>query len=126
MKRAFANLVDNALTYGGSARVTLSDSDGALRVLVDDNGPGIPDEDLERVFEPFQRLDASRNRQTGGVGLGLAIVRQGVEREGGIVRLINRPEGGLRAEIIIPRRIDGVVFPFRTTLARSATPSIAD
>ena len=125
MKRAFANLVDNALTYGGSARVTLTDSDGALRVLVDHSGPGIPDEDLERVFEPFQRLDASRNRQTGGVGLGLAIVRQGVEREGGIVRLTNRPEGGVRAEVIIPHRTNGALFPSRTTPAMSAAPSIA-
>jgi signal transduction histidine kinase len=99
VKRVFANLLDNALAYGGSARVTLAASPSEVRVWVDDDGPGIPDEALERVFEPFQRLEASRNRGTGGAGLGLAIARQAVEREGGTVRLLNRPEGGLRAEV---------------------------
>lgn len=103
MKRAFANVIDNALTYGGSARATLRDSGTLLHVTVDDDGPGIPDDQLDRVFEPFHRLDASRNRRTGGVGLGLAIVRQAVAREGGTVQLTNRAEGGLRAEIAIPR-----------------------
>ncbi|GAC1339081.1 MAG: HAMP domain-containing sensor histidine kinase [Acetobacteraceae bacterium] len=107
MKRAFANVIDNALTYGGAARVTLRDSGATLLVTVDDDGPGIPDAELDRVFEPFHRLEASRNRQTGGVGLGLAIVRQAVTREGGTVRLANRAEGGLRAEISIPRRAGG-------------------
>lgn len=107
VKRAFANLIDNALTYGSAARVGLRDTVAAVLVTVDDNGPGIPDGELERVFEPFQRLDASRNRRTGGVGLGLAIVRQAVEHEGGSIRLINRQEGGLRAEVAIPRRIEG-------------------
>lgn len=107
MKRAFANVIDNALTYGGAARVTLRDGGVTLLVTIDDDGPGIPDGELDRVFEPFQRLDASRNRRTGGVGLGLAIVRQAVAREGGTVRLANRTEGGLRAEIAIPRRAGG-------------------
>jgi signal transduction histidine kinase len=105
MKRAFANLVDNALSYGGGASVTLQDTGAAIRVLVDDNGPGIPKPELERVFEPFHRLDASRNRRTGGAGLGLAIARQTIAREGGTVWLANRPGGGLRAEVVIPRRI---------------------
>jgi signal transduction histidine kinase len=104
MKRAFANLVDNALTHGGDASVMLQDTGAAIRVLVDDSGPGIPEPELERVFEPFHRLDASRNRRTGGVGLGLAIARQTITREGGTVRLLNRPGGGLRAEVVIPRR----------------------
>jgi signal transduction histidine kinase len=108
LKRAFANLIENSLTYGGSAPVRLEPTDMELRVTIDDDGPGIPEAELERVFEPFRRLDASRNRQTGGVGLGLAIVRQAVLREGGMVRLINRPEGGLRAEIVIPRRAEGI------------------
>ena len=107
LKRALGNLVENALTYGGVARAALRDTGAAVLITVDDDGPGIPDNELERVFEPFQRLDASRNRRTGGVGLGLAIVRQAVAREGGSVRLINRPEGGLRAEVVIPRRADG-------------------
>lgn len=104
MKRAFANIIDNALTYGGAARVTLQDDGATLLVTVDDDGPGIPNDELDRVFEPFHRLDVSRNRRTGGVGLGLAIVRQAVAREGGIVQLVNRPEGGLRAEVVIPRQ----------------------
>jgi signal transduction histidine kinase len=104
LKRAFANVIDNALTYGGTARVSLLDRGDTLLVTVDDGGPGVPECELDRVFEPFQRLDASRNRRTGGVGLGLAIVRQAVAREGGSVRLINRTGGGLRAEIVIPRR----------------------
>lgn len=104
MKRAFTNLVDNALTYGGTAQVNLQDVNTMVHVTVDDDGPGIPDSERSRVFEPFQRLDASRNRRTGGVGLGLTIARQAVEREGGTIRLLNRAEGGLRAEVSIPRR----------------------
>jgi len=72
--------------------------------LVEDDGPGIPAADLERVFEPFQRLEDSRNRGTGGVGLGLAIARQAIENEGGSIRLSNRPAGGLRAEVRLPCR----------------------
>ena len=104
VKRAFANLIDNALTHGGCARVALSDEGALLRVTVDDDGPGIAPDDVERMFQPFQRMDASRNRRTGGVGLGLAIVRQAVAREGGTVTLANRAGGGLRAEVTLSRR----------------------
>jgi signal transduction histidine kinase len=103
MKRAFVNLIDNALTYGSVARVTLRDTDAAVVVQIDDDGPGIPNDDLERVFAPFERLDGSRNSRTGGVGLGLSIARQAIEREGGTVTLSNRVEGGLRAEVVIRR-----------------------
>lgn len=103
LKRAFANLLDNALTYGGCARVTLSDEGVCATVTIDDDGPGIATGDIERMFEPFQRLDISRNRRTGGVGLGLAIVRQAVIREGGTVTLVNREGGGLRAEVTLSR-----------------------
>ncbi|MBS0161722.1 MAG: HAMP domain-containing protein [Nitrospira sp.] len=106
-KRAFANLIDNALSYGGMAQVFLQDEGASVTVLVDDGGPGIPPEELERVFEPFHRLDGSRNRRTGGIGLGLAIVRQAIIREGATVELLNRPEGGLRAKVVIPRRSMG-------------------
>jgi signal transduction histidine kinase len=102
VKRALANLLDNALAYGGTAEVTLAASSAGTWVRVDDSGPGIPDEALEWVFEPFQRLEASRNRSTGGAGLGLAIARQVMERDGGTVRLLNRPQGGLRAEVWLP------------------------
>ena len=69
---------------------------------VSDTGPGIPDAELERVFQPFYRLETSRSRETGGVGLGLAVVRSVVALHGGSVRLENRPEGGLRAIVTLP------------------------
>jgi signal transduction histidine kinase len=102
VKRAFANLVNNAVTYGGSASVAVAVLDTHIQVMVEDNGPGIPEADLERVFQPFQRLDESRNRGTGGVGLGLAIARRGIENDGGRICLSNREGGGLRALIILP------------------------
>lgn len=102
VKRAFVNLVDNALTYGNHAHVTLREGSSAMIVQIDDNGPGIPEKDFERVFSPFERLDISRNSRTGGVGLGLSIVRQAIEREGGTVTLSNRAGGGLRAEVALP------------------------
>lgn len=102
LRRAFTNLVDNALIYGGQARVGLAVAGGELVVTVDDDGPGVPEEELERVFEPFRRLEASRNRATGGTGLGLALVRAAIATHGGTVRLANRPEGGLRARVVLP------------------------
>lgn len=103
LKRAFANVIDNALKYGLSARVTLSDLGQELVVHVDDIGPGVPEAQLESVFQPFYRLEESRNRSTGGSGLGLAIARQAVGRHGGSVALQNITGGGLRASIILPR-----------------------
>jgi signal transduction histidine kinase len=102
VKRAFANLINNAVTYGGRARVAIQSSDQSVRVTIDDDGPGIPESDIEAAFQPFHRLDASRNRGTGGVGLGLTIARQVFVREGGSLKLFNRAEGGLRAEVILP------------------------
>ena len=103
LKRAFANLLGNALAYGGAARVRLCVGPDALRVEVEDDGPGIPEAELERVFEPFRRLEESRNRATGGVGLGLAIARRAVEAENGSLSLRNRPGGGLLAQVMLPR-----------------------
>ena len=71
--------------------------------MVDDDGPGIGADDLKRVFEPFYRVEDSRNPETGGVGLGLAIARSIVEAHGGALTLVNRPEGGVRATITLPR-----------------------
>lgn len=102
LKRAFANLVDNAVTYGGSARVAASAERGSVTVIVDDDGPGLANADRERVFEPFVRGEASRSRETGGVGLGLAVVRAAVRAHGGDVVLANRPGGGLRATVTLP------------------------
>lgn len=108
IKRALANLIDNAVTYGGCARVSLEQTPKDIRITIDDDGPGIADADMQHVFEPFRRLDASRNAATGGVGLGLTIARQAVEREGGSLRLCNRQGRGLRAKVRLPlRRDDG-------------------
>ncbi len=103
IKRALSNLVQNALNYANSARVTLSPPQaGALTILIDDDGPGIPQAELERVFEPFHRLEPSRNRETGGTGLGLPIARNILRAHGGDVTLSNRPMGGLRATVTLP------------------------
>lgn len=102
LRRAVSNLIGNAVTYGGGARVCLVTQHGGITITVEDDGPGIPDEALEQVFEPFHRLDLSRNRRTGGVGLGLTIARQAAQEHGGTLTLSNRPGGGLRATILVP------------------------
>lgn len=102
LKRAFANLVDNAVKYGDRARVTLETASASLVVTIEDDGPGLPTDELERVFEPFYRLETSRSRETGGAGLGLALVRAAIAAHGGDVVLGNRPEGGLRATVTLP------------------------
>lgn len=103
LKRALTNLVANALNYGGTARVHLMPpEDGQVALHVDDDGPGIPPDELERVFLPFQRLEPSRNRETGGMGLGLPITRNIARAHGGDVTLQNRSVGGLRATLTLP------------------------
>jgi signal transduction histidine kinase len=103
LKRALANLVSNAETYGGSARVTMEPPvDGTVTVTIEDDGPGIPIHEMDRVFEPFRRLEQSRNRETGGVGLGLPIARNMLRAHGGDVVLSNRPKGGLKALVTLP------------------------
>jgi signal transduction histidine kinase len=103
LKRALGNLVDNAVTYGQRARVTLAEEQKGLRIDIDDDGPGIAEPDMERVFEPFERLETSRSLETGGVGLGLAIARSIVRQHGGDITLANRPQGGLRTTVWLPR-----------------------
>lgn len=103
LKRALANLVSNAVTYGGSARITLQPpQNGMVTILVEDDGPGVRPQDLDRVFEPFQRGESSRNRETGGVGLGLPIARNILRAHGGDVTLANRGSGGARATVTLP------------------------
>ena len=102
LKRCFANLVGNALAYGGNVRVSLSRPEEGAVVLVDDDGPGIPASEIERVFEPFRRLETSRSRETGGSGLGLSIARDIARAHGGELTLANRVGGGLRARVVLP------------------------
>lgn len=103
LRRAVGNLVDNAVLYGGAARIFVDDDGAALTIRVQDDGPGLPPAELERVFEPFYRAEISRNRATGGTGLGLAIARSIAQRHGGTLTLHNRPEGGLEARLVLPR-----------------------
>jgi signal transduction histidine kinase len=103
LKRALRNLIDNAIRYAGSVDVRLSQVNGMAQIELADHGPGLPDDQMARVFEPFVRLENSRNRDTGGTGLGLAIARTIVQSHGGNIVLSNRPEGGLLATVQIPR-----------------------
>ena len=103
LKRCLTNLVDNALKFGKRATIRVDDG-RELIIGVSDEGPGIPEELIERVFEPFYRLDDSRNRETGDTGLGLSIARDIAQAHGGTLALRNRPEGGLTAELRLLRR----------------------
>ena len=114
LRRLFENLLDNASRYGGEARAALERlGGGRVAVLIDDRGPGIPEALRERVFDPFFRLEGSRSRDTGGSGLGLAVVRAIVQRHDGTIRLEDRPGGGLRVR---------VTLPFGTTVSETGEP----
>lgn len=102
LKRAISNLVENAIRYAGSVRVELAEEAGQAIVRIDDDGPGIPEQSLEDVFEPFVRLESSRNRETGGAGLGLSIARSIVHAHGGELTLANKAGGGLVATVKLP------------------------
>ena len=103
MKRALTNLVSNAVAYGGAAHVRLLPPAGGLvKIEIEDEGQGIPPDQLERVCEPFYRLEISRNRETGGTGLGLPIARDILRAHGGDVVLANRPQGGVRVVVTLP------------------------
>ena len=102
LKRALRNLIDNAIRYGDVARVTLTGQPGLAIITIADDGPGLPEDQLAALFEPFVRREASRSRDTGGVGLGLAIARTALEAYGGDVILRNRAEGGLEAMVRLP------------------------
>jgi len=105
LRRCLANLVDNAVLYGGRAIVRVEDTPECLTLRVLDEGPGIPEAELEKVFEPFYRLEQSRSRATGGTGLGLAIARNIAHMHGGDIVLRNRPQGGLEAILTLPRGV---------------------
>ena len=103
LRRCLTNLVDNAIRYGGRATVKVEDAADRLTIRVLDDGPGIPEQELEQAFEPFFRAEASRSRETGGTGLGLGIARNIARAHGGDLVLRNRPEGGLEAILTLPR-----------------------
>jgi signal transduction histidine kinase len=103
LKRCVRNLTENAVKYGGVAHVEVRDGDAALELLVRDEGPGLGPQELERVFEPFYRVEGSRSRETGGTGLGLTIAKGIAELHGGSLSLRNLPEGGLEARLVLPR-----------------------
>lgn len=102
LARVMVNLIGNALAYGGRADVTLAARDGIEELIVEDRGPGIPEDARAAVFEPFFRLEPSRNRERGGAGLGLTIVRQIVEAHGGRIEIGDRPGGGARVIVALP------------------------
>lgn len=104
LKRALRNLISNAVRYGGSASVSVIEEPGQVILRVEDDGPGIPEDRIGSMTEPFVRGEASRSRATGGAGLGLTLARAVAEERGGALVLANRAEGGLRAEIRLPRR----------------------
>jgi signal transduction histidine kinase len=103
LKRLLTNLIENAVKYGERAAVRVEDNAAQLRIIVADNGPGIAEAEIERVFEPFYRVEGSRSRATGGVGLGLSVARDIARAHGGELTLRNRAGGGLEAMLILPR-----------------------
>jgi signal transduction histidine kinase len=102
LRRALVNLIDNAVKYGKHAEVIVERPPGAVRVRIRDSGPGIPDDELARVLEPFYRIESSRSRSSGGTGLGLTIARNITEQHGGSMTLANRPQGGLEVTLVLP------------------------
>jgi hypothetical protein len=102
LTRALRNLIDNAVRYGGLAEITLTRRDGLAIITIADKGPGLPEDQLEHLFDPFVRLESSRSRETGGAGLGLPIARTVIRAHGGDVTLRNRSERGLEARVTLP------------------------
>lgn len=103
LKRCLANLLENAIKYGKIARMVVDDNHERLQISILDEGPGLPPEQLQKVFEPFYRVEGSRNRDTGGTGLGLTIAKNVAELHGGSIGLRNRETGGLEAVLRLPR-----------------------
>ncbi len=103
LRRCLANLIENAIRYGLKANILLTDTSDKLVIDIHDNGPGIPEEQLQAVFGVFVRLEASRNKETGGLGLGLPIARDAAAQCGGSLTLRNASQGGLIASLILPR-----------------------
>ncbi len=103
LRRCLVNLIDNAVKYGHQAQVSIALAQGGVCIRIRDAGPGIPEDELGRVFEPFYRLETSRSRESGGTGLGLTIAQNVVEQHGGTLALANCPQGGLEVALFLPR-----------------------
>ena len=101
-KRCLTNLMDNAMHFAEHVSVRAGKRDDAIEITIDDDGPGIPEDQREEVFRPFYRIEGSRNPGTGGVGLGLTIARDVVRGHGGDIMLSQSPNGGLRARLRVP------------------------
>lgn len=108
LRRLITNLLDNAVKFGERARARVYREAGAAVIEVDDDGPGLPDSECEQVFMPFHRAERSRSRETGGAGLGLAVVRSVARAHGGDASLFNLPPGGMRARAFVPLQFEGV------------------
>jgi len=102
LTRAIRNIIENATRHGGGAIIRIEQGETEILIIVDDNGPGIPETHIDDVFNPFMRVDDARNQENGGMGLGLGIARTIVRGHGGDITLSNRSEGGLRAVIRLP------------------------
>jgi signal transduction histidine kinase len=122
LKRCLQNLLDNATRYGRDVELQIEDSSDTLTLYVRDSGPGIPEQKLERVFEPFYRVEVSRNPSTGGSGLGLSIARNLAQSMGGDVSLRNREGGGLEAKVVLPR---AGTAPAEPTVSSGGSISVA-
>ena len=103
LKRICGNLVDNAMAYANRLWISSQIEGDHYKIVFDDDGPGIPSEQRERMLQPFERMDSSRNRNSGGTGLGLAIVKRAVDRDQGALALDDSPQGGLRVIVWLPR-----------------------
>lgn len=103
LKRVFSNLITNAIKYAGKAEVSVETNEEEITIYIDDEGPGLPEDQLEQVFQPFFRAESSRSRETGGTGLGLAVARDIIQAHGGRIRLQVRQPKGLRAKVVLPR-----------------------
>jgi signal transduction histidine kinase len=104
LRRCLTNLIDNAVKYGQAAKVAAMQDGRSALIRIRDCGTGIPDSEMEKVFEPFYRLESSRSRDTGGTGLGLTIARNIIEQHGGTIRLGNVAGGGLEVLVRLPYR----------------------
>jgi signal transduction histidine kinase len=104
LRRLIGNLLDNALKYSGAGEVVTSQDATGISISILDRGPGIPEDQLEAVMQPFYRLERSRSRETGGAGLGLAIAQQLALSLGASLKLRNREGGGLQATLLLPRQ----------------------